>query len=65
MVCIGRHHEHDHANYNQFVPNFEVAHKTIQCVCVPNLKLFGSTKTELWAKEVGEFSIMLYEKMGW
>ena len=27
---------------------------------VPNLKSFGPTKTELQAKEVGEFSITLY-----
>ena len=25
---------------------------------VPNLNLFGPMKTELWAKEVGEFSII-------
>ena len=37
---------------------------TIQRVSVPNLRLFGSMKTELWAKEAGEFSIMLYGKMG-
>ena len=37
----------------------------MQCVCVPNLKLFGSTKTELWAKELGEFSIILYGEIGW
>ena len=36
-----------------------------QKVSVPNLKLFGSIKTELLAKEVGESSIMLYGKMGW
>ena len=38
-----------------------MAYNTIQCVFVPNTKLFGSIKTELWAKEVGKFSIMLYE----
>ena len=38
---------------------------TIKHVSVPNLKSFGQTKTELRAKEVGEFSIMLYWKMGW
>ena len=32
-----------------------MAYKTIQCVFVPNLKLFRSIKTELWAKEVGKF----------
>ena len=41
-----------------------MACKTIR-VFLPNLKLFGSMKTELWAEEVGQFSIMLYGKMGW
>ena len=41
-----------------------MTYKTIKRVSVPNLKSFGPTKTELWAKDVGEFSIMLYEKMG-
>ena len=39
-----------------------MAYKTIKRVSVPNLKPFGPTKTELWAKEVGKFSIMLYGK---
>ena len=41
-----------------------MAYKTIHYVFVPNLKVFGLTKMELEAKEVGEFSIMLYGKMG-
>ena len=49
----------------QFAPKFDMAYKTIQCVSVLNLKLFGPTKTELWEKEVGHFSIMLYGKIGW
>ena len=57
--------KHDHANYDQFAPNFDTAYKTIQRVPVPNLNLFGPMKTESPAKEVGEFSIMLYGKMGW
>ena len=36
----------------------------VQCVSVPDLKLFGPMNTELWAKEVGEFSVMFYGKMG-
>ena len=40
-----------------------MAYKTIKRVSVPNLKSFRPTKTELRAKEGGEFSIMLYEKM--
>ena len=36
----------------------------MQRVSLPNLNLFGSMKTELRAKEVGKFSIMLYGKMG-
>ena len=39
--------KHDCANYNQFAPNFDVAYKTIKCVSMPNLKLFGPKKTEL------------------
>ena len=39
-----------------------MVYKTITLVSVPNLKSFGPTKTELQAKELGEFSIMLYGK---
>ena len=42
-----------------------MVYETIKRVSVPNLKSFGQTKTEVWAKEVGELSIMLYEKMDW
>ena len=42
-----------------------MTYKTIKCVSVPNLKSFEVKKKELRAKEVGEFSIMLYGKMGW
>ena len=42
-----------------------MANKIIKRVSVLNLKSFGPTKTELWAKEVGEFSIALYGKMSW
>ena len=62
VVCIWRHQKHD-ANYDRFAQIFVC--KTMQRVFVPNLKLFGPTKTELWAKEVGEFSIILYGKRGW
>ena len=37
-----------------------MACKTIQRVSVPSLKLFGPMN-----KEFGEFSIALYEKIGW
>ena len=40
-----------------------MAYKTIKRVSVPNLKSYGPAKTEVRAKEVGEFSIMLYGKM--
>ena len=62
VICIWRHQKHD---FDQFAPNFEMGCKIIQHISVPNLKLFGQTKTELWAKEVGELSIKLYGKMGW
>ena len=39
-------------------PKFYMVNKTIQRVSVPNLKFFGPIKTELWAKEVGDFSFM-------
>ena len=55
----------DYASYDQFTPNFDMACNTIQCVSVPNLKVFGLTKIELRAKEVEEFSIRLYGKIGW
>ena len=51
-------------NCDRFVPNLDMAYKTIKRVFIPNLKSFGPTKTELRAKEVREFSIMLYGKMG-
>ena len=57
--------KHDCANYDRFVPNFDMAHKTIKRVSVPNLKSLGPPESELRAKEVGEFSVMLYGKMGW
>ena len=47
------------------INDFDMTFKTIQHVSVPNLKLFGPMKTELQVKEVGEFSITLYGKMGW
>ena len=50
----------------RFAPNFGIAYKTVQRVSVPSLNLFGPVKTELRAKEVGEFAIMLlYGKIGW
>ena len=47
--------KHDHENSDRFVPNFDISYKTIKRVSVPNLKSFRPTKTELLAKEVGEF----------
>ena len=55
--------KHDYANYDQFTPNSDMAYKTIQCVSVPNLKVFGPMTTFLWEKEVGKVSVMLYGKM--
>ena len=57
--------KHDYAYDDQFAPNFDITYKTIQCVSVLNLNLFGPMKPKLPAKEAGEFSIILYEKMGW
>ena len=51
--------KHDYGNYDRFLPNFDLAYKTIQPVSVSNLKSFGPTKTELQAKEVREFPVML------
>ena len=53
--------KHDYTNYDQSAPNFDTSCETIQCVSVANLKGFGPMKNESQAKEVGEFSIMLYE----
>ena len=47
-----------YANYDQFAPHFSMACNTKQRVWVPNLKLLGPVKTELWVKEVGELSVM-------
>ena len=48
-----------------FVSNFDMAYKTIKRISVRNLTSFGPTKTELGAKKIGKFPIMLYGKMGW
>ena len=39
--------KHDYVNDDQFTPYSNMGYKTIQPVFVPNLKLFGPTKTEL------------------
>ena len=59
----------DCANYDQFLPNFDMACKTIQHVSVPYLKLFRPKKREKRKeKRVGRrswrISVMLYGKMG-
>ena len=41
-----------------------MAYQTIH-VFVANVKVFELMKTELCTKEIGEFSIVLYRKMGW
>ena len=56
---------HMTSSKTRFAPNFDMACTTLQRVSVPNLNLFGQTKTEYWAREVGEFSIMLYLNMEW
>ena len=52
VVSIRRHQKHNYANYDQFAPNYDMAYKTIHGVSVPNVKLFGPTKRELWPKKV-------------
>ena len=53
----------DNANHNQFPSNIGMAYKTISHPSVSHLKSSGPSKTELWAKNVGEFSIMFDRKM--
>ena len=55
--------KHAYANYDQFIPNFNMACKKL--VSLANSKTFGPIKPELWTKDVGKFSIMLFENMGW
>ena len=57
--------KNDYANYEQFAPNFDMAYKATEHVSVPNLKLFRPVNTKLLTKDIGEFSITLYGKMGW
>ena len=38
VVCVRRHQKYDHADYDQFAPNFRMAYKTSQRISVPNLK---------------------------
>ena len=48
-------------DYNKFALNFDTVYKIMQCVSLPKLKFFRSTKIELWAKEVLGFSIVICE----
>ena len=70
VVCAWHHQKHDYANYDQFAPKYHLASKTIQCVSVPNLNLFGPTDTELrrifqildqWIQSYGEFYHVIWE----
>ena len=54
--------KHAYANYDQFIPNFNMACKKL--VSLANSKTFGRIKPELWTKDVWKFSIMLFENMG-
>ena len=45
----------------KFAPKSDMAFKTIQRFSIPNWNVFGPSKAELWAKEVGEFSIVIWE----
>ena len=65
VAFIWRHRKRDYANDDQFAPNFDMPCNTMQCVSVPNLKLFGPMEIELRVKEVGEFSVRLYRKISW
>ena len=58
--------KHDYANYDQFVPSFNMVHKTIHktCFCT-KFKVIQTNENRVMGKEVGEFSILLYGKMGW
>ena len=56
MVCIQRPRKYHHVDYDQFVPNFDICLIRPYSVSLPDLKLFGPMKTEVWAKKVGEFS---------
>ena len=47
--------KHDYANYDRFVPSFNMVYKTIKRVSVPILKSFRPMKTELWAKKLENF----------
>ena len=49
----------------KFLANFCEACRMTWHVSLPKLQSFGPLKIELWAKEVGEFSITLYGRMSW
>ena len=51
--------KHQYAKDDRFAPNFGKINETIQPFSVLNLKSFGPMKTDLWAKEVEEVSIMM------
>ena len=53
-----------YAKNDQFALNFGMAYKTRSPVSVPNLKSFGPMTKDLWAKEDGQFSVMLYGYIG-
>ena len=62
VVCIGRHQKHDHANYDQFSPNFDITCKIIQRISVPNLNSFQINKNRVMVKEIEEFLKILKMK---
>ena len=61
VVCIWRHQRHDYANYNQFVPNFDMAYKTTQRVSVPNLKVIWTNQN----RAMGQRSWSIFYHVVW
>ena len=49
--------KHDCANYDRFVPNFDMAYKTIKHVSAPNLKSFDQRKQSCGQKKLDNFRL--------
>ena len=61
MVYIWRHQKHDHANHDQFAPNFDTACKTIQRVSVPNFTLLDQSNRVMGKRSWRIFYYVIWE----
>ena len=56
-----RHQEHDHGNYDQLAPDFDMTCRTIQCVSLPNLKSFGPSNRVMGQRSWRHFCYVIWQ----